>query len=104
MGRDPFLFDPLSSHHQVSKFSIRTGSKGSASGKPQHLGIKVKLCLQSPFDVGRLAKAVLLSLEGHIGHWDPFGPQRCHHPLCLIGGHDGVFQALKEDNRTIEAL
>jgi hypothetical protein len=34
MGRDPFLFDPLSSHHQVSRFSIRTGSRGSASGNP----------------------------------------------------------------------
>src|SRR5437762_10870543 len=70
----------------------------------EQLGEERQLALQGPDDVGRLAEAVLLTLEGEVGDRDALGPQCVHDHLRLVRRHDGVLQALEHDERSVEAV
>src|SRR5262249_23373376 len=66
--------------------------------------IEIELRVERALDVACLAEAVLLAGKQEIADRDLVAAQGIDHALGLIGRHDPVLVALKEDDRALEAF
>ena len=85
----------------VYRFSISTGSTGSAEFKSEYFRVEIKFRFENTFDVFGFAKAVLLTFKSEIGHGQLFCAHGFDHLFGLIGRNDFVLKSLEDNHRTI---
>src|SRR5580692_6667568 len=73
-------------------------------GFEYQLGIEIKLGVERALDVFGAAEAVLLPGEQQVAAGNAAAAQRVDHHLGLVGRHDAVLAALKEDHWAIEPV
>src|SRR5215813_2217454 len=72
--------------------------------KSKHARIEVQLAVERTLDVLGFAKAVLLAFKSDVRHRHTFLAQGIHHHLGLVRRDDFVFQSLKENYGTRQAV